>query len=148
MPKDFNWVDRYGSGAANDIAVVRLRDPLPASSTPVRWDETAPNGIGTDISFHGYGLTGPGLHPDRNRELQAREGRVRLEECLVQYRADGTLCAQKAGQSGLCQGDSGGPAFSAGVQVGVASFGRCHLQVSIWANVQRLRPWIRAVLKG
>lgn len=145
IPKEFNWIDRYGSGAANDAAVVRLRDALPASAVPVRWETTAPNGAGTSISFLGYGGTGP-FGPAPKPGL--REGQVRFETCLDKYRADGTLCVQKSGQSALCPGDSGGPAFSAGVQVGIASFGSCHLGTSIWANVQRLRPWIRAVLNG
>ncbi len=34
------------------------------------------------------------------------------------------------------------------IQVILTSFGNCQGGVSIWANLQRLRPWIRSVLNG
>lgn len=128
---------------------MRLLDPLPSWTTPVRWDETVSTAFGTDVVLQGFGLTGLADHPDRNLPFnQAREGHAELEDCTNRFRSDGTLCALKAGQASLCKGDSGGPAFSNGVQIGVASFGSCQLGGSIWANVQRMRPWIRSVLSG
>ncbi len=139
----FNWVDRYATGAANDAAIVRLIDPLPSFATPIRWDSPIPVGSGSSVVFHGYGGTGTRVPTEG-----AREGRAKLVQCAAAYRSNGTLCAEGGGQSAICGGDSGGPVMTSGVQVGVASFGSCRGGISIWANTQRLRPWIRSVLAG
>jgi hypothetical protein len=145
IAEKFSWIDRFGTGAANDLAIVKLANPLPGRFTPVRWDALAPTSKGTPIMFQGYGLVG------RSRAEGANEGRGFLNFCTSTVVGEGLLCQTDLSRtlSSVCPGDSGGPLFAnSGVQIGVTSFGSCMNGVSIWANVQNARSWIRSVLAG
>ncbi len=133
-----------------DLALVRLKAPLPPEFKPLPLSETAGIDIGAPLELAGYGLT--------------KEGDARSSGTLM--RADVTLRAplsnlllwmEGAGASskntGACTGDSGGAVLQSGTLVGVISWtegegghhcGKLTQAISLAPQV----GWVKGVMKG
>ena len=150
-----------GGGPANDVAVLRLAEPV-EGVPPVRLatpEDTAAQATDAGGLVLGWGVT----RTDRRDPPLARglrSGRLRLlsdRSCQRvygdgdSYRADVMLCARSRNafrrpNTSPCVGDSGGPLLGAGdVQIGVVSFGiSCGAlrEPTVFAEVAGLRPFI------
>ena len=110
----------------NDIALLRLADPAPASipSQPlVGAGTSAP--AGTDVVATGWGATSDGgPYPTTLRQVTVRT--VSDTACNSAYggtlSSDVLLCAAAPGRD-TCQGDSGGPLVARGRLIGLVSWG-------------------------
>lgn len=115
----------YGAGfdLGYDIALVRLRDPVPDTVTPVELSDVALDSsyVGVPVRSVGFGGTGY----DANGNLQGF-GTKRSASIIVDGVSPDFLVVGDQVHN-TCQGDSGGPHFmtiaSREVQVGVSSFG-------------------------
>ncbi|XP_074055088.1 serine protease 33-like [Macrotis lagotis] len=157
-------------GARGDLALVRLRRPVPFSARvlPVCLPESAaPPRAGTACWVTGWGSLRPGVPLPGSRPLQAAPvPLIDRQACDRLYHVDsdvplgepivlpGTLCAGYArGSRDACQGDSGGPlvCIQSGrwVLEGVVSWGKgCALpnRPGVYTSVAHYWPWIQAHL--
>ena len=150
-----------GGGPANDVAVIRLAEPLEGVA-PVALagpQDAAAYAAASPATVLGWGVT----RTDRRDPPLARglrSGRLSVlsdRSCERVYGDDGgyrggvMLCARSRNQfrrpnTSPCVGDSGGPLISdSGLQVGVVSFGiSCGAlrEPTVFAEVAGLRPFI------
>lgn len=122
----------YDAGAVKgrrrsiDLAMVRLREPLPAGFAAVPLSAAARPGAGERLVVGGYGLAAEG-DPTTGGRFRAAELAV-IEpfgpSSILVWLSDPVSGRQRSG-SGACQGDSGGPVFAPDGGV---------LAVTVWAE--------------
>jgi hypothetical protein len=95
----------------NDVALLRLREPVNVPTVAVATSAPAP---GTDARIIGYGRTGP----DDPAATELREGDSEViadtaadSPIRSRTRAERDVMVVLDGESGTCRGDSGGPAL-------------------------------------
>ncbi|KAK2721878.1 trypsin-1-like [Artemia franciscana] len=145
----------------NDIALVKLEDPIPLDSpefrtiVPVCLPEMANRILGKDLSVTGWGTTAErGKHSSFLRETEVTV--LPHSQCRRSYSgiiriSERMLCASwESGGRDACQGDSGGPLVLKSSEgyyelMGVVSFGfGCGRQKypGIYTRVSSFLPWI------
>lgn len=128
----------------NDIALVRLRDPIPASvAEPLPPSLTEPTTAGQPYVAVGYGAS------DRDgdsAEYGVRRFRDELRvDCVGRQCQDEVFDSEFAGLEGVCRGDSGGPALDAeGRILGALSRGRAGCESPVYTAVFAYRDWLVA----
>jgi secreted trypsin-like serine protease len=151
-----------GGGPANDVAVLRLAQPVEGVA-PVQLGtlEDVPSyGPSSPVTVLGWGVTRADPRAGMARRLRAgRLSALSDRSCSRVYGDDGgyrsgvMLCARSRNQfrrpnTSPCVGDSGGPLVNeAGVQVGVVSFGiSCGAlrEPTVFAEVAGLRSFVDA----
>ncbi|KAM5199088.1 serine protease 33-like [Hipposideros larvatus] len=163
--------DYFKDGARGDLALLKLRRPVPLSVRvqPVCLPEPGAHlPPGTPCWVTGWGSLHPGVPLPEWRPLQGvRVPLLDSHTCDRLYHVGtnvplaenivlpGNLCAGYVqGHKDACQGDSGGPltCLESGrwVLVGVVSWGKgCALpnRPGVYTNVATYRPWIQACLR-
>lgn len=147
-------------GPVNDVAIIRLAEPVAGAPVVPLAGGDAPDGGGRPATVVGWGV----MRTDLARAPLAiglQHGNLRIlsdRACSDLYGRDGSyrrsvmLCARSrnAGRrpnTSPCVGDSGGPLMSSGIQVGIVSFGiSCGAlgEPTVFARVSRLRAFIDA----
>ncbi|XP_075157304.1 serine protease SP24D-like [Haematobia irritans] len=115
--------ENYGN-FLNDIALLKLLDPLPWSNN-VKPIELADSEVpaGEDVIISGWGrlsTDGPSSEILQWNTLKA----LTTKECrqTIDFADDSLICLAHTENNGACNGDSGGPAIYQGKLVGVAGF--------------------------
>lgn len=152
--------------AVNDLALVRLQDPVAGPVQPLASRaDAALWQAGASATTIGYGLTSSDADEPSPQLLQVDVPVVGDPECDQDFGDiddDRHVCAGVRGTesdpgAGVCQGDSGGPLLGepAGdgsrLQLGVTSFGgpQCGVEVpGVWTEVAQYRSWIDDILGG
>jgi len=140
----------------NDVALVRLADPVDASLAVPRVPRvdsplTLPtlSAPGEAYSAVGYGQAQEGTNTSGTRRrrdglfLSCGEGQCGFP--LNRFVMD----SEWYGDTGVCRGDSGGPALDlAGRVIGVASRGGSECSGPVYASVFAWRDWLKAEVKA
>ena len=142
----------------NDVALVKLTDPLPLTFVSMPADATF-QAAGTSATSIGWGSTDPSLGGAPTTLQQASFPIVDTADCTTAYgtAVTGTMiCAgQHAPDVGPCIGDSGGPLLTIGesgewLEIGVTSWGdMCQPTVypyGVYARVSDFTAWIDGIL--
>lgn len=132
-----------------DMALLRLREPLPASFAPARLDSVGGVRVGERYRIVGFGLTREG---DERSAGKLRAGELEARAPLSKI----LLWAKSAGAKGFgaCTGDSGGPIFGGGGElVAITSWStgpgkKTCGNVTQAALIAPQRDWIARVLAG
>ncbi|GAB3797508.1 hypothetical protein GCM10027605_07640 [Micromonospora zhanjiangensis] len=127
----FNYAAANAGRAApvDDVAVLTLKDPLPAVYTPVTLTaqgDQSPYVAGTQAKIAGYGVTSNTV----NNAGTLYEATVPMQSDTTcantfgsSYDKNRMICAGVAGTVDSCHGDSGGPIFVNGLQAGIVDWG-------------------------
>jgi MYXO-CTERM domain-containing protein len=113
--------------AGNDVGVAILRDPLPASITPLPFNRTGLDSShnGKQVRFVGYGLSTVTIDSAGNPQGDGAGVKRQTTTTLTEFNTK--LLHFADGTHETCNGDSGGPAFmnigGREVIIGVTSFG-------------------------
>ncbi len=147
------------STLTNDIALIRLKEPLPRTVVPTRLDRAAEPSVqaGQILRTAGWPITG----------LRAGQRRLQTTDVSVNdasYHGYITVSSARGDVEGVCQGESGGPLISntaIGAElVGVLSGIAPHTQNSngepcmtsgyqmYFTPIASHRPWIERVVEG
>lgn len=150
-------------GLLNDIALLHLLKPIPASVPPMSLDDGTYGVDGTTITSVGWGYTkewsGVMMNDLREVDLQV----LSYDECKSAYgsrvKSDQMLCTlgtwnDATGQRGdACSGDSGSPNIyhddNTRVVVGITSWGKgCGTKNNpgVTTRVSTYVPWIKSVI--
>ncbi|XP_037941402.1 trypsin beta-like [Teleopsis dalmanni] len=133
----------------NDIAVIRLKSPLPLGSNikPIPLTTNEP-GDGTSAVVTGWGILKEGNSSLPSQLQYVNLNIVDRKTCSAAYEDfiidSNTICAA-ADDKDACPGDSGGPLVADGSLVGVVSFGLGCADPNypgVYVNVFKLREWI------
>jgi hypothetical protein len=129
-PSDYGRLN--SGGGINDIALLRLRDPVPSTLSVVPAGRTDLWAAGSPALAIGWGETLPDDDNSLPSSLQAADFTIqRWPACGVRlpgYSASVMLCGWGNGTSAICHGDSGGPLLvedsdKTFYEVGVVSWG-------------------------
>jgi hypothetical protein len=140
--KEIHVPDGTGDMCGEDIALVILRDNIPASEaepiTP-RLDEHVERG--ETYAALGYGHTGSGRGAGVRRILEGLTTACGGSNC-PSY--SGVQSNEWMGGDGVCQGDSGGPALDEdGMVLGALSRGASGCRSGVYSSVSGWDEWIR-----
>lgn len=125
----YNYADASATAPVDDVAVLTLKDALPAIYTPVTLsaqDDQTPYAEGTSAQVVGYGVTSTDPNATAGVLHEATVPMQSDSTCTgdygTAYDANRMVCAGSVGVDS-CHGDSGGPISVNGVQVGIVDWG-------------------------
>jgi len=157
----------FGAEVYNDVALIRLKEKLPADRVPVELNQKPISSeVAVPAYIAGYGITrmqsvydrikqvltkGP---KDRKTDAAQDSGTLRVARAMVKQRKH-ALSGQPTigvadGQANICSGDSGGPTYLLRggrlILAGVHSTGACQYGMGDSMPVSNYLGWIRQTL--
>ncbi|HEY6595654.1 MAG TPA: trypsin-like serine protease [Asanoa sp.] len=126
--QNFNYAMLGVERPLDDVAVLTLKNPLPAAYVPVTLAAQGADDVvaETPATIVGYGVTSS-VAEDSGVLRRATVPIKADATCATEYGADfdgnRMLCAGIPPTTNTCYGDSGGPIFAGGTQVGITDWG-------------------------